>query len=64
MSFCHEMNCAQTTSFVSAWVFINVTQKDGSVFLGLEVAKDGHKMRSDLKHFLLSLKNLRGPDHC
>lgn len=64
MSFCHKMSCAQITSFLSVWVFIKVAQKGGSVFLGLEVAMDGHKMRSDLKHFLLSLKNLRRPDHC
>lgn len=57
------MNCAQIASFLSVWVFIKVTLKEDSVFLGLEVAMDGHKMRSDLNLFLFSLRNLRGPDH-
>ena len=57
------MNCAQITSFLNVWVFINVTLKEDSVFLGLVVVMGDHKMRSDLNHFLFSLRNLMGPDH-
>lgn len=35
----------------------------GSVFLSLELAMDQHTMKPNLKHFLLSFRNVRGPDY-